>query len=195
MPAAAGAPHEALVGAEALAADLVVRLRAVVADLYPAPLEFVGLAPALETLLRHAERAGGLSCVLDIEPALCAGGAGGLTPVQEEALYEVVAQAVGNTLRHAAAETIRVSLWREGVGLRLRVVDDGRGFAPRPSAALIEEGHIGLALLREHARALGGRLEVTTAPGRGTAIEVWASDACCAAGAVDGARSGCDNGE
>ncbi len=55
--AAAGAPHEAL------AADLVGRLRAVVAELYPAPLEFVGLAPALETLLRHAERAGGLSCV------------------------------------------------------------------------------------------------------------------------------------
>ncbi len=96
---------------------------------------------------------------MNIDPALRAGGASGLTPAQEEALYEIVAQAVGNTLRHAAAETIRVSLWREGVGLRLRVVDDGRGAKPRPSAALIEEGHIGLALLREHARALGGRLE------------------------------------
>ncbi len=186
----------ALAGAEALAADLVVRLRAVVADLYPTPLEFVGLAPALETLLRHAERADGLSCVLDIDPALRAGGAGSLTPAQEEALYEVVAQAVGNTLRHAAAETIRVSLWRAGAGLRLRVVDDGRGFAPRPSAALIEEGHIGLALLREHARALGGRLEVTTAPGRGTAIEVWAPDAGRAAeGAAGGAWARCDNEE
>jgi len=131
--------------------------------------------------------------VLDIDPALRAGGAGGLTPAQEEALYEVVAQAVGNTLRHAA-ETIRVSLWRAGAGLRLRVVDDGRGFAPQPSAALVEEGHIGLALLREHARALGGRLEVTTAPGRGTAIEVWAPDARSAAGAADGARAGCDDG-
>jgi len=195
LPAAAGAPHEALAGAEALAADLVGRLRAVVTDLYPTPLEFVGLAPALETLLRHAERAGSLSCVLDIDPVLRAGG---LTPAQEEALYEIVAQAVGNTLRHAAAETIRVSLWREGAGLRLRVVDDGRGFAPRPSAALVEEGHIGLALLREHARALGGELEVTTAPGWGTAIEVWAPDAWRAAGvagAADGARAGCDDGE
>jgi len=195
LPLAADAPHEAIIGAEALATDLVARLRAVVADLYPAPLEFVGLAPALEILLRHAERAGSLSCVLDIDPALRADGAGRLTPAQEEALYEIVAQAVGNTLRHAAAETIRVSLWREGAGLRLRVVDDGRGFAPRPSAALVEEGHIGLALLREHARALGGELEVTTAPGRGTAIEVWAPDAWRAAGAADGARAGCDDGE
>jgi len=192
LPAVAGVPREALAGAEALATDLVARLRAVVADLYPAPLEFVGLAPALEILLRHAERAGGLSCVLDSDPTLRAGV---LTPAQEEALYEIVAQAVGNTLRHAAAETIRVSLWREGAGLRLRVVDDGRGFAPRPSAALVEEGHIGLALLREHARALGGELEVTTAPGRGTAIEVWAPDAWRAAGAADGARAGCDDGE
>jgi len=186
-PTTEGATRDALAGAEALAADLVDRLRAVVADLYPTPLEFVGLAPALEILLRHAERVGDLSCVLDIDPALYAGG---LTVAQEEALYEIVAQAVGNTLRHAAAETIRVSLWREGTGLRLRVVDDGRGFAPRPYAALVEEGHIGLALLREHARALGGRLEVMTAPGRGTAIQVWVPDAWRGSGATDGAQAG-----
>lgn len=85
--------------AVALVARVVTRLRAVVAALYPTPLEFIGQAPVLEILLRNAERACGLSCVL--------------TPAQGEALYEVVAQVVANTLRHAA-ETIAVAPRREG---------------------------------------------------------------------------------
>jgi len=46
--------------------------------------------------------------------------------------------------------------------------DDGIGFDP----ALGRPGHLGLASMRERAARLGGRLDIASAPGRGTTITV-----------------------
>jgi signal transduction histidine kinase len=57
-----------------------------------------------------------------------------------------------------------------GDEVRLRVTDDGRGFDP----GAVPDGHLGLAGMRARAERLGGRLEVTSAPGRGTTVEILA---------------------
>jgi signal transduction histidine kinase len=52
------------------------------------------------------------------------------------------------------------------------IADDGAGFdAPSTAATAEANGHFGLVGMRERAEAVGGRLVVTSAPGRGTAIE------------------------
>jgi signal transduction histidine kinase len=53
--------------------------------------------------------------------------------------------------------------------LRLEVRDDGRGFDPARAAA---NGHFGLVGMRERAAAIGARLTIDSAPGRGTAVLV-----------------------
>jgi signal transduction histidine kinase len=53
--------------------------------------------------------------------------------------------------------------------LRVRVHDDGRGFDTALAAA---NGHYGLAGMRERASALGARLAIDSAPGRGTTVLV-----------------------
>jgi signal transduction histidine kinase len=53
--------------------------------------------------------------------------------------------------------------------LRLEVRDDGRGFDPAWAAA---NGHFGLVGMRERAAAIGARLTIDSAPGRGTAVLV-----------------------
>ena len=62
----------------------------------------------------------------------------------------------------------RAKIDRTAGGLRLRIVDDGRGF----EAATVPDGHLGLAGMRARAEKIGAFLDVTSKPGAGTTIEV-----------------------
>jgi signal transduction histidine kinase len=85
----------------------------------------------------------------------------------ELAVYRIAQEALANAARHAAARTIVLTLAVDARRLRLVVRDDGRGFdLAAPSDAL------GLVSMRERALALGGRLEVTSAPGEGTVVRL-----------------------
>jgi len=53
----------------------------------------------------------------------------------------------------------------------LRVRDDGRGFDARAQEG--GGGRLGLRLMREHAAMAGGRVEVSSAPGRGTQVTLY----------------------
>ena len=66
------------------------------------------------------------------------------------------------------ARQVRLEVDRVADGVRLRVIDDGRGFDP----SAVPDGHLGLAGMRSRAERLGGRLTVTTALGEGTTVEV-----------------------
>lgn len=57
----------------------------------------------------------------------------------------------------------------EGGGLRLRVEDNGQGFDPEQ----IPAGTLGQRSMRERATDAGGQLQVSSTPGRGTAVTLW----------------------
>lgn len=78
--------------------------------------------------------------------------------------YFVASEAVTNAVKHADAATIDVVVRRQGHDVRIAVCDDGRG------GASLRDGS-GLAGLRDRVLALGGRLDVSSAPGGGTTIE------------------------
>jgi len=80
-----------------------------------------------------------------------------------EALYRVAQEALTNARRHADADLVRVAL-RFGEAATLEVTDNGRGFLV-PAA-----GGNGLPGMRERLAALGGVVEVDSAPGRGTRV-------------------------
>jgi signal transduction histidine kinase len=79
----------------------------------------------------------------------------------------IVSEAVTNAARHGRAGLVRVEL-DNGDGVRLRIVDRGRGFDP----AQRRPGSFGLTSMRERAEALGGRFSLRSSPGAGTEIEV-----------------------
>ena len=86
-----------------------------------------------------------------------------LTEPVQAAGYYVVAEAVTNTTKHASASAVDVTLEdRDGV-LRVSVHDDGLGGADPTRGS-------GLTGLRDRVEALGGRLEITSAPGDGTLL-------------------------
>jgi signal transduction histidine kinase len=82
------------------------------------------------------------------------------------AIYRVAQEAVLNAIRHADTHAIRVSVHTAADEVRLVVADDGRGFDPRTVGAR----SLGLLGMEQRATAVGGRLTVDSAPGRGTRI-------------------------
>jgi two-component system sensor histidine kinase DesK len=74
-----------------------------------------------------------------------------LDPAQETAMALALREAVTNVIRHARAQTCRISVEQGDGEVRLTVRDDGLGGA-------VPDG-IGLASMRERVEGLGGRLE------------------------------------
>lgn len=85
--------------------------------------------------------------------------------------YRVVQEALNNAARHADAERVEVLLRnRDDEAVEVRVADDGRGF--EPAEARRETAGLGLLGMRERAGAVGGRVEVDSAPGEGTTVRL-----------------------
>lgn len=165
------------VAAELAEATAVVLkdLRAMVNDLHQAPFERQGLVAALEDLARSAGARGGLAVrvsvddpdrQLDALPADLADDA-----------YRVIAEALQNAVKHAAAEeaVIHLQLSRRGAQrwLVAEVRDDGRGLptGPQPPKPP-RDGGFGMTAMRERARRWGGGVSVSSAPGAGTAVRL-----------------------
>jgi PAS domain S-box-containing protein len=89
------------------------------------------------------------------------------------ALYRIYQEGLNNIVRHARASEVWVRLKINDAGLKFELSDDGKGFSgPGNLAQLIQEGHYGLAGMRERAEGIGGRFEVTSIPDKGTTISV-----------------------
>lgn len=144
-----------------LVADALRRARQLAFELRPTVLDDVGLVPALERLTAGlAERTG---ITIDLASAL--GVDERLEPDVETVVYRVVQEALTNVVRHAGAATASVVLARTGGTVRALVEDDGRGFDPS-----VADRHLGLEGMAERAELVGGRVDVTSAPGEGTSV-------------------------
>ena len=133
-------------------------------ELVPPTLEADGLGAAVAELLGRLSEEDGIETDLDdrleVEPAEPA----------RTVCFRIVQEALRNVGKHAHARSVQVVLEGSGDELHARVHDDGRGFdagsAPQP-------GHYGVTGIHERAEEVGGRLELRSAPGRGTTVELW----------------------
>jgi hypothetical protein len=90
----------------------------------------------------------------------------GLAPAQADALVQIACEALTNVARHSGSRQAHLVLRRDGGRVHLLVRDPGRGFdtaASRPG--------FGLRSMQARARAVGGELRVTSAPGTGSLVE------------------------
>jgi two-component system NarL family sensor kinase len=88
-------------------------------------------------------------------------------PLREESeLFRIAQEALTNVRKHAHAHGVEIGLRRRGRLLTLSIQDDGQGFSSRQTRP---QNH-GLVGMRERAKLLGGRLQVSTKPGGGTRI-------------------------
>ena len=145
-----------------LARDAVREMRSLIFELRPADLDADGLVP---TLRKHVEI---LRRVAEPELRFTVSGERRLDGRVERELFRVAQEALNNALRHGRASSVEVELAVRNGLVRLSVHDDGVGFdADDPR---LRTRHLGLTSMRERADTVGGRLAITSAPGRGTVV-------------------------
>jgi signal transduction histidine kinase len=147
-------------GSSELLDEATVELRAAVAEvrdlargLHPTILVEAGLGPAVEALAERATIPITVQAPAERFPA----------PV-EAAAYFVVAEAIANTTKYAAASHVTVTVTTSVDGLRVAIRDDGKGGAD-------PAGGSGLRGLTDRVAALGGRLRIDSPPGGGTTVQ------------------------
>jgi signal transduction histidine kinase len=144
--------------------DRVVRdLRNYIFGLGPGGPADRQLDQALRHLVEEFRRGSDVAIRVEIDPQA----ASLLAPYASNVL-QVAREAVANAVRHAGAETLALELRRDGNAILLEVEDDGSGFNLEEST----RGGRGLGNLRARAEAIGGRLEISSAPGRGTVVRL-----------------------
>ena len=139
---------------EALSVALA-ELRELTQGIRPAILVERGLAAALDDLSRRAALPVRLQVAIDRR----------LSEQVESAAYFVASEALANAAKHSHASEVRLAASHQDGVLVLDVSDDGIGGAA-------PGGGSGLRGLADRVEALGGRLTISSPPGRGTTLRV-----------------------
>jgi signal transduction histidine kinase len=141
------------IGADA--GDALENLRDLARGIYPPLLADKGLPAALEAQVRKAA----------VPTSVDGGGVGRYPPEVEAAIYFCSLEALQNVAKYAHASRASIKLIHVNGSLTFEVTDDGDGFDP------ISVGYgTGLQGMADRLDALGGTLEVRSAPGEGTAV-------------------------
>ena len=135
-------------------------VRDVARRLRPGVLEDLGLVSALAALATDASTHSGIHVQRGLAAGLPA-----LSPEKELVIYRVAQEALTNTARHAGADTVQLSLSRQGDAVALLVADNGRGTRGRPEGS-------GRRGMRERARMVDGQLTVRLRPEGGTEVRL-----------------------
>jgi len=166
MPAGHEAAAEHLRDARDTAQEALREMRLLIYQLRPPVLEKGGLAVALQVRLDAVERRGGIHAELTVE------GEDRLPPAVQTELHQIAQEALNNALKHAHARQVQVILHFGDAVTQLQIQDDGVGF---DLAAAQAGGGLGLPGMAERAQKIGGRLDIESAPGRGTRVVVEVS--------------------
>jgi two-component system NarL family sensor kinase len=87
----------------------------------------------------------------------------------ELCIFRISQECLHNIAKHARASDVRVFLERTSHEVRLKVSDTGRGFVPTDDPA---KTGLGLVSIKERVLCLKGHLQIESAPGMGTEINV-----------------------
>jgi signal transduction histidine kinase len=139
-------------------------VRKIASELRPAVLDALGLVAAVEWAAEEFEGRTGIKCRLDLPQE-------DLVIDQERAtaLFRICQETLTNVVRHAGATEVRVRLAKEEGSLTLRIRDNGKGI---DAEQLSSSRSLGILGMRERALLLGGELDISGAPGKGTTVRV-----------------------
>lgn len=144
--------------------------RTVMAELSPPVLQEHGLPAGLTWLGAQMQRHG-LAVTVDVGQ----GAEYALSEDRAMLLFQSVRELLMNILKHAQSTDVAIDLKHHGGLLVIEVRDEGVGFDLAAAAAAAGtttttalSSKFGLFSIRERMRALGGRFDIESAPGKGT---------------------------
>ncbi len=134
--------------------------------LRPSLLDDLGLTSALRWYVdRYAQRTG-ISARTSVSPE----SQSRFTREIETACFRIAQEALTNVARHARAESVCVDVRTTNGEVAIMIKDDGIGFDPHSLAKSVALNRLGLRGMEERAHLLGGKLEIKSAPNKGTEV-------------------------
>ena len=146
-----------------LASDAQAEVRTLLGTVWADEPQEVSFSEGLKALAANQERYHGLQVRVAV-----ASEHESVPPDTAQLLLAIAREALSNVVRHAGATHVDVAFETSAVNFTLVIADDGRGFDP----AVARPGHFGIRSMRERARALGAHVQVTSAAGAGTRLQV-----------------------
>ncbi len=140
-------------------------LRALLGN-FRAPIDQRGLIPALRRMTKRFSEETGIQVFLQLNCRSLR-----LHPSEEMQMVRIVQESLANIRKHAQAHMVRVMLSCRDNELQMLIEDDGVGFEQAPIGRPGE--HIGLSIMEERARRMGGELRIESEPGEGTRVEMF----------------------
>lgn len=153
---------------EELACQAHTQTRELILQLRPVTLGQQGLGAALHEYLNRTASSEEWEVEEDIDLSIS------LQVSAEQNLFRIAQEALNNVSKHASARKVGVKLVKGEAGVILTVKDDGAGFDRKDG---IRPTAVGLPGIQERVEALGGKLSITSSPGKGTEITVTAPTA------------------
>jgi signal transduction histidine kinase len=128
----------------------------------PAMSGTADLADALNHRFAEVERRLGIQADIEVDAALPA------LETRQGEIYRIVVEALNNSLKHANASHVHVTVRSTDGGVQVTVRDNGSGFDATGTRA-----GMGLRSMRQRAGTLDGRLGINSRPGEGTEVCLW----------------------
>jgi len=135
----------------------------IASDLRPGVLEF-GIIAGIEWQTREFQNHTGIRCEIAFGSEEIS-----LDPDLSVALFRIFQETLTNIAKHANASTVHVDFRETDGWLELEVRDNGRGIS---RDEMLKPKSFGIRGMVERASNLGGKIEISSAPGQGTTLSV-----------------------
>jgi two-component system sensor histidine kinase NreB len=155
---------EVLQVASSALAQLSTEMHRACFQLMPPTLEAFGLRQAVHDLCAQGVYYGNLRFDIEWSPLF--------PPIPKSTqidLYRVIQEFLGNALKHGEATVVKMSFQLFGAKARVILTDNGKGFLVKKK----KYTGMGLRNIRTRINSLGGRITIASAPGKGTAFDVF----------------------
>ncbi len=134
---------------------------------FRAPINSRGLLAALEDLISNFRKQTGMHVLLQKE-----WDNSNLSASMEMQVLRIIQEALANTRKYSKAHTVRVLLrCDKDENYHVLIEDDGIGM-DKPAFSGHPGEHLGLSIMQERARYLGGKLRIESEPGEGTRVQL-----------------------
>ena len=148
--------------------EIATEIRTLSYLLHPPLLDELGLSSAARWYATGFTKRTGIPIDIDVPQEVER-----LSPDAEVAIFRVIQESLSNVHRYANTTKARLRLSTTADAIKLEIEDYGKGIqAPRSKAPQESVARLGVGIqgMTERIRQLGGRLEITSSPKRGTLV-------------------------
>lgn len=151
-----------LEGVDTEIGDILEQTRVLSHQLHPTALEKIGLERALNSLVEKTQSGTDMLCSFEFDP--------GVKPINMETssqIYRIIQECISNTIKHARASALKVSIEHRNGELIIQYRDNGIGISDAQNKL-----GLGLLTIRERAEIIGGRIDLKTGTNKGITLTI-----------------------